>query len=116
LGILGGGTQDSDQATGGGQGQGTAGKIIGAVVNSGKSNPSNTNAEGVTTGKVGNISVKGNLSGIDAGFYGHMTVTSARKNFTITGAGDVFNKTKEDKAFSRTSNLSSKKGDCRKAK
>ena len=47
-----------------------------------------------------------------------MTVPSARKDVNIIGnAGKAFNKiTKEDKAFSRSSNLSGKKGDCRKAK
>ena len=56
--------------------------------------------------------------GVDNNFYGHMTVPSARKDVNVIGnAGKAFNKiTKEDKAFSRSSNLSGKKGDCRKAK
>lgn len=49
-------------------------------------------------------------------FYGHSTVPSCRKDATITGAGDVFNKTKEDKAFSRSSNFSTARGTNKKAR
>ena len=56
--------------------------------------------------------------GTDSGFYGHMTVNKANSPVEIIGnAGKAFDKiTKEDTAFKRASNLSGKKGDCRKAK
>ena len=121
MGILGGGTQDTQGSYG--QDSGASGDTVGKLLNAATADKGQSKAYGAgygslgqSSGSVGNVSVTGSLGGIDAGFYAHPTVTSCRKDATITGAGDVFHKTKEDKAFSRTSNLSSKKGDCRKAK
>lgn len=61
-------------------------------------------------GPTGNVtaaqSAKAAKMGTDSGFYNHMTVNSARSNVPISGDGDVFHSTKEDKAFKRSSNMS----------
>jgi hypothetical protein len=47
------------------------------------------------------------ILGYDRGFYGHMTVSKARSGHSvnITGEGNTFSITKEDKAFSHSSNM-----------
>ena len=56
--------------------------------------------------------------GVDSGFYGHMTVKKADSKVEVIGNDNkaFVRLPKEDKAFKRASNLSNKKGDCKKAR